>query len=592
MNFSASSSPRLLILLLGLNCISLIAQNKHDFNWILGTPNNSNPYIGGNLIDFGHGNLLIQDRDLPVDMWYPSIISDESGRLEFYANGCKIFNREDILLENGDEINAGDIYESYCNDPGSSVGYPSYQGHLLLPYPDHPNQYFYFHTWVDDVYLARKLLYSLVDMNANGGLGKVEAKNQLILEDTLSWAITATRHANGRDWWIVTARDTSSLYYVIKLDNGGVHTPNIQIPDSSWIPGHVVALSNVFSSDGSKFVRFGGDSPTAFRMYHFDRCNGQFYDPVTIHLPDTICYGPWGCFSPNSRFLYVQNNGDKLYQFDTWASDINASIQLVGIYDGFKGMYGLSTRFNSLTLGPDQRIYMSCRSGVNFVHTIHHPDEPGLQCDFRQHDLELFSPYPFYLSNMPFYRLYNLQGSSCDSLNIQTPMVAYWRYEQDSVSGPTEIDFTDISYHQPANWHWDFGDGFTSSEQSPTHHYSSPGKYNVCLTVCNAVGNCDTLCKELEIKTVGTSERPFEKPPFLVYPNPVIDYMVIEPNEEQTLGFIQIFNMQGQAASINPLRVSANQVWLDLHALDSGVYYLKVYSNDKVFSHLFVKVED
>lgn len=53
------------------------------------------------------------------------------------------------------------------------------------------------------------------------------------------------------------------------------------------------------------------------------------------------------------------------------------------------------------------------------------------------------------------------------------------------------ITFTDESYHNVSNWSWDFGDGTQLSGsdattfQNPTHAFSSPGVYNVTLTVGN-----------------------------------------------------------------------------------------------------------
>ena len=56
------------------------------------------------------------------------------------------------------------------------------------------------------------------------------------------------------------------------------------------------------------------------------------------------------------------------------------------------------------------------------------------------------------------------------------------------VSGLT-VNFTDLSSGTtPLSFVWDFGDGFTSTEQSPTHQYSSPGFYTVHLSVSEACG--------------------------------------------------------------------------------------------------------
>jgi gliding motility-associated-like protein len=50
-----------------------------------------------------------------------------------------------------------------------------------------------------------------------------------------------------------------------------------------------------------------------------------------------------------------------------------------------------------------------------------------------------------------------------------------------------QVVFTDQSV-LPQTWFWNFGDGFTSSAQNPTHIYSSFGVFNVSLTVTN--GSC------------------------------------------------------------------------------------------------------
>jgi|GEM_PF-1571539 len=43
----------------------------------------------------------------------------------------------------------------------------------------------------------------------------------------------------------------------------------------------------------------------------------------------------------------------------------------------------------------------------------------------------------------------------------------------------------------PYTWHWDFGDGITSSLQNPTHSYSIAGNYDVKLTVTDNEGEND-----------------------------------------------------------------------------------------------------
>src|SRR5665647_1606573 len=57
-----------------------------------------------------------------------------------------------------------------------------------------------------------------------------------------------------------------------------------------------------------------------------------------------------------------------------------------------------------------------------------------------------------------------------------------------SNTGGLTMQFTDLSENANA-WNWDFGDGATSAERSPTHTYSSAGNYNVNLIVSNENGD-------------------------------------------------------------------------------------------------------
>ncbi|HEV2951316.1 MAG TPA: PKD domain-containing protein, partial [Actinomycetota bacterium] len=61
-----------------------------------------------------------------------------------------------------------------------------------------------------------------------------------------------------------------------------------------------------------------------------------------------------------------------------------------------------------------------------------------------------------------------------------------------SGAAPLAVTFSDASTGGPTSWAWDFGDGGTSSEQNPSHIYSTPGTYTVTLTVTDANGGTST----------------------------------------------------------------------------------------------------
>jgi len=51
------------------------------------------------------------------------------------------------------------------------------------------------------------------------------------------------------------------------------------------------------------------------------------------------------------------------------------------------------------------------------------------------------------------------------------------------------VVFTDQSTGYPTSWSWDFGDGSSSDEPSPTHVFMAPGTYSVTLGVTNPSGS-------------------------------------------------------------------------------------------------------
>jgi parallel beta-helix repeat protein len=89
-----------------------------------------------------------------------------------------------------------------------------------------------------------------------------------------------------------------------------------------------------------------------------------------------------------------------------------------------------------------------------------------------------------------------------------------------SGNAPLTVNFTDQSTGTPTSWLWDFGDGTNTTEQNPSHIYTSTGTYSVSLTVSNDDGS------DSEIKTdyivVSTPETPDTT-------NPVIESVVLFP---------------------------------------------------------------
>ncbi|MGN6507838.1 MAG: PKD domain-containing protein, partial [Chitinophaga sp.] len=59
--------------------------------------------------------------------------------------------------------------------------------------------------------------------------------------------------------------------------------------------------------------------------------------------------------------------------------------------------------------------------------------------------------------------------------------------------------FNDNSTGNPVSWQWNLGNGATSTQQSPSASYTSPGTYKVILTVKDASGNTSTAEKTVTV---------------------------------------------------------------------------------------------
>lgn len=72
---------------------------------------------------------------------------------------------------------------------------------------------------------------------------------------------------------------------------------------------------------------------------------------------------------------------------------------------------------------------------------------------------------------------------------------------------PFTVQFMDLSTGGPTAWSWDFGDGSTSSEKSPTHTYLRTGYYDVNLKVFNQTLGENSIMKENFITAASSSVK-------------------------------------------------------------------------------------
>ncbi|MCB0544589.1 MAG: PKD domain-containing protein [Saprospiraceae bacterium] len=538
-----------------------LAAPKHDYVWLMGYSSYSgDEWYGGTRIDFNTIPPTITREDRHMDLEVTNaVVCNPAGDLMFYTNGDYISSSQNDTMENGLKL----------NPDNSAVQTLLYQGVLALPLPENDHLYYLIHEMrtfaptpysYDQIYYC---LYTIVDMSQNGGLGKVIEKNRVLVKDTLCYGkLTATRHANGRDWWILVPKFDRSSFFRYLLTPSGIDTFPPQTLGEDLISN---AGQAVFSPDGSKYVRLNspGIIGNYMDIYDFDRCEGLLSNYRRVFRTGLASVGV--AISPNSRFLY-RANSISVMQYDLDAPDIDASETVVADYDGFASP--LNTDFFMAQLAPDGKIYICSSSSADKLHVIEEPDLPGDSCRVRQHAINLPTINLGTVPNHPNYRLGPLDGTACDTLGLDNVPVAHFVYEVDSFVANT-FKFRDLSYYEPATWAWDFGDGMGSALRHPTHTFPGPGAWQVCLSVSNANG-ADTQCRTIEL-TVPVQE-PVSVFPVRVSPSPFSDVLnvVLDAAGRHDV-FFQLYDHMGRPVLQHVLSDGANV--LSTRLLPRGIYF-------------------
>ena len=414
MNYHTGFQVTLVLFLL---CpITLFSQGLNN-GWVGGFDSDGPPPFGGVDLDFQSGSMVVSTMSRDIGFRRTAAnISRSNGDLLFSTNGSFIADAYGDTLLNGYGLNPSNYTSNYPE--GLFVS----QACLILPKPGSSALYYLFHLTVDSFqpnYFALQLYRTTVDMDLNGGLGATVAINEVVISDSLvAGRITAVRHANGRDWWVLCHRRASNIYYRLLVTPEGLSNPMQQ---AIGVARTYAGGQTCFSPQGDKFANYWGMASEDLEVFDFDRCTGLLSDPVHIVINDSDNQGGVA-FSPNGRYLYVSSIED-VYQYDTEAPDIAASMVHIAEWDGtYSPFPPFATLFDIAQLAPDGKIYIGTGNSTDKLHVIHNPDEPGLACNMEQHGITLPRYFSNSLPNHPNYHLGPVDGSVCDSLGINEGM--------------------------------------------------------------------------------------------------------------------------------------------------------------------------
>ncbi|HYG14548.1 MAG TPA: PKD domain-containing protein [Bacteroidia bacterium] len=290
-----------------------------------------------------------------------SAISDKCGDLLMYSNGSKLWDmRHNIVRPFGDMLSGSPL---------------STQSSLIIPSRQDPTKYYLFTVDADENLNQNGLSYSNITVPTVAPI--ITAANQLLVRQ-VNEMISACEHANGRDDWVVVKVKNKAEFRAYKIDLNGVDTSAVVSK-----AGIAIAESGQMklSPDGKWLV-----IRKPFQIFRFDNNTGEVIPFISdfSNIKDFLAEGNSVEFSPNSRFLYINNWNpadppDNGYcQFDLGSGD-SSKVKTTA----FKIKDGGASPKGGMQLAPDGNIYV-LDDPMNFrVSVIRFPNEQGSGCIYE-----------------------------------------------------------------------------------------------------------------------------------------------------------------------------------------------------------------
>ncbi len=416
-----------------------------------------------------------------------AITDPTSGNILFYSNGEQVWGANNANLQNGTALTGKQT---------------TTQSTLVVPYPGQVSRYILF--TLTNTLDSAGLQYSVIDMTLNGGLGGVVAgqKNLSVIfgfpTNALSEKLTATKHCNGTDYWVMGHFVNSAQFFRFLVTPAGVQPISLQsIGSSHPFPNTANTGSNKgymkFSPDGCRLALVTNQqNGSLIELFRFDKSTGLLSDPRV--LPATG--GEYGVsFSPDNAKLYITAARDSLqsgqnrpyntiWSFDLLADNPATTKTLVKARRETVDR----SKFGALQNGPDGRIYVAqeFRDGLNAIVT---PNGFGATANYTDSVLQM--PSATTRQGLPNF------------IDDEFSLPFRANFTNDFVCIGNPMQFRDSSLSNAISWSWDFdlanAGTSTSNIRNPIHTYPAPGTYNVKLVVERGCGVIDSIIKPVTI---------------------------------------------------------------------------------------------
>ncbi|QKG52290.1 YncE family protein [Hymenobacter sp. BRD67] len=290
------------------------------------------------------------------------------GELLFYTDGQTVWNRQHQPMPSGRHLMGS----------GSST-----QSALIVPDPGSGNIFYIFTVAPQGA--PDGLRYSVVDMTRDNGLGDVPRAN-LLLVTPVAEKLTAVRHPNGHDVWVLAHRWNSNAFvaYLVTADGVAGKPVMSNVGSLNAGPGRNAIGALKFSPDGTRLAAAIWRESNRFEVYDFDRNTGKVSNARSFG-PYAEAYGVE--FSPDGSKLYGTCNGNTMSKTPSVSET-----QIIQIDLKTKAVvpvgHSSNHKIGALQRGPDGKIYVA-REDNSFLGVIASPNVSGPACGYVDDGLKL-----------------------------------------------------------------------------------------------------------------------------------------------------------------------------------------------------------
>ncbi len=405
-----------------------------------------------------------------------SSISDPNGNLLMYTDGSTVYCSSHTIMSNG---------------TGLAGNFSTAQSAVIVKQPGNTNLYYIFTMGVSNV---GSLNYSIVDMSLAAGYGSVTVKNSFLHANCLE-KLTAVRHSNNQDIWILIHENSTSTNYVAYLlTSAGVNTTGVVSSVGGAGTNQSVGYLRA-SPNGMHVASAYYSGSQAVELYDFNATTGQLSNALLLTMSGSV-YGVE--FSPDGSMLYGSAGG----QIAQWSICAGSPTAIAASKQTFTASNNWA-----MQLASDGKIYVS-RYLQSSLGVINNPNAFGSAANYVDQQFSI-SPaqgrlgLPNYCTSwfMPPPSQFTVtMGTSSNVIGCMSASFTSPSTTSITIPGCTALTSSVTSIL------WNFGDpnsggNNTTTQLHPIHMFSGLGTYTVSMILFFSNNVTDTLQQVLNINT-------------------------------------------------------------------------------------------